>query len=211
MPRPGVGLQLATRTHTSGPEVELWAWLAVQPAGPSPAQMCGRKGRTGTGAGLLRDVLEHTKPPLPFAQRADTRTRDPGRIPQGILDLDAQAHTPGSVSNSPGPAAYLPSCGRSFPVAAKPAFLVGRVAWDPGYFFHLSGARNLFPRTNRSAWPGSAGAQGWGRRVLPWSSITQPGDGGRHNGRSESRSLQEAEDSRGVGTAEAPTPEPVQS
>lgn len=75
MPRPGVGLQLATRSHTFGPRGG-----AVGLAGdrsravPGPDVRSGR-GELGTGAGLSETYLSTQSHRCPSPRGADTHTR----------------------------------------------------------------------------------------------------------------------------------------
>lgn len=55
----------------SGPEVELWAWLAIV---PGPDVRSGR-GELGTGAGLSETYLSTQRHRRPTPGGADTRTR----------------------------------------------------------------------------------------------------------------------------------------
>lgn len=76
MPRPGVGLQLATRTHTFGPRGGA-VGLAGCPAGwtvPGPDVRSGR-GELGTGAGLSETYSSTQSHRCPSPRGADTRTR----------------------------------------------------------------------------------------------------------------------------------------
>ena len=130
-PRPGVGLQLETRSHPFGPRGG-----AVDLAGdrsravPGPDVRSGR-GELGTGAGLSETYLSTQSHRRPEEQ---THARGPRTHSARHSDLCPGLHTPGSVSNSPGPAAYLPSvCGWSSLVAAKPGV---------GHHFLLQG---IFP------------------------------------------------------------------
>ena len=195
-PRPGVGLQLETRSHPFG-----LRGGAVDLAGdrsravPGPDVRSGR-GELGTGAGLSETYLSTQSHRRPEEQ---THARGPRTHSARHSDLMPRPPHTWKRLQLPGPAAYLPSvCGWSSLVAAKPAFLIRRLVWDPRCFFTLSRARNPLP-ANEPECTGSAAPRAGYRGCSREPPSRSRGTVAVHNGRSESRFLQEAEDSQGVG------------
>lgn len=195
-PRPGVGLQLETRSHPFGPRGG-----AVDLAGdrsravPGPDVRSGR-GELGTGAGLSETYLSTQSHRRPEEQ---THARGPRTHSARHSDLMPRPPHTWKRLQLPGPAAYLPSvCGWSSLVAAKLAFLIRRLVWDPRCFFTLSRARNPLP-ANEPECTGSAAPRAGYRGCSREPPSRSRGTVALHNGRSESRFFQEAEDSQGVG------------
>ena len=174
--RPGVGLQLETRSHPFGPRGG-----AVGLAGdrsravPGPDVRSGR-GELGTGAGLSETYLSTQS-----HRRPEEQTHACGPRTHSARHSDLMPRPPHTWKRL-----QLPRpCGIS-PKRVRPV-LPGRC--EAGFSDRAGGlGPALFFHPLRSPQPSSRegtrvhrlrGAQGWVRRVLPRAPITQPGDGGR--------------------------------
>ena len=193
-PRPGVGLQLETRSHPFGPRGG-----AVDQAGdrsravPGPDVRSGRgelgtgaglpgpdvlsgRGELGTGAGLSETYLSTQSHRCPEEQ---THARGPRTHSARHSDLMPRPPHTWKRLQLPRPCGISPKCVRLvLPGRCEAGFSDPAAGLGPALFFHPLQSPQPSSR-ERIGVHRLRGAQGWVQRVLPRAPITQPGDGGR--------------------------------